>query len=70
MLSSVPPTQTTSETALPKGAFVVFPVAMSRKYQLVVAFSLVQLNLVSVKSARSYAVSMETRIVVLGYILL
>jgi hypothetical protein len=56
MLSSVSPTHTTSDTALPNGAFVVLPVSVSRKYQVVAAFAVVQLYLVSENSARSYHV--------------
>jgi hypothetical protein len=59
MLSSLSPTQTTSDTALPKGALVVFPVAVSRKYQVEVDFAVVQLYLVSENNARSYAVSIR-----------
>lgn len=58
MLSSVSPTQTTSETALPNGALVVFPVAVSKKYQVEVAFAVVQLYLVSENNARFYNVSL------------
>ena len=57
MLSSVSPTQTTSEAALPKGALVMLPVSVSMKYQAVLDFSDVQLNFVSEKRARSYQVS-------------
>lgn len=47
MLSSESPIQTTSDTALPNGAFVTFPVLVSRKYHAVAAFAVVQLYLVS-----------------------
>lgn len=54
MLSSLSPTQTTSDTALPNGALVVLPVFVSRKYQVDVALAVVQLYLVSENRALSW----------------
>jgi hypothetical protein len=51
MLSSESPTHTTSETALPKGAFVVLPVLVSRKYHVVVDLAVVQLYFCSENKA-------------------
>jgi hypothetical protein len=51
MLSSESPTHTTSDTVLPKGALVVLPVLVSRKYQVVVDFAVVQLYFCSENKA-------------------
>lgn len=53
MLSSLSPTHTTSETALPNGAFVVLPVLVSRKYHVEVDLADVQLYFVSENNALS-----------------
>lgn len=55
MLPSESPTQTTSDTALPKGALVVLPVSVSRKYQVVVVLAVVQLYFASENNALSYS---------------